>query len=92
MGEAFLLVLVAGVFAGMIAVIVLAKWSDGKQDRAAFERQFPPISDDEFLARCTPGTRPEVALKVRRMIAEYLAVEYERVHPSMRFVDDLGAD
>lgn len=60
--------------------------------RAAFEERFPPISDAEFLARCPPGTNPAVALKVRRIVAEYLAIEYARVHPSMRFVDDLGAD
>ncbi|MBX9624693.1 MAG: hypothetical protein K2X82_12870 [Gemmataceae bacterium] len=60
--------------------------------RASFNERFPPISDAEFLARCTPGTRPEVALKVRRIVAEHLAVEYERVYPSTRFIEDLGAD
>jgi hypothetical protein len=60
--------------------------------RAEFESQFPPISDAEFVARCTPGTDPRVALKVRKIIAEHLAVEYERIYPSARFVEDLGAD
>ena len=61
-----------------------------RRARAAFEERFPPISDAEFLALCRPGTDPEVALKVRRMVAEYFDVEYERVHPSMTFVEDLG--
>lgn len=61
-----------------------------REATAAFRKRFPPISDAEFLARCSPGTRPEVALKVRRLVAEELGVEYERVYPSSRF-EDLGA-
>lgn len=56
-----------------------------------FAEKFPPISDAEFLARCTPGTSPEVALKVRRTVAKNLGVQYEQVYPSTRFVEDLGA-
>ncbi len=59
---------------------------------AAFKERFPPISDAEFLARCRPGVNREVALKVRRIVAEYFAIEYERVHPSMTFIEDIGAD
>lgn len=62
------------------------------RDRAAFEERFPPISDAEFLARCSPGISPEVALKVREIVAEHFAVAYERVHPSMTFIEDIGAD
>ena len=57
-----------------------------------FERQYPLISDDEFVALCTPGTSPDVALRVRRIIAKCLAVEYDRVHPNMNFIEDIGAD
>lgn len=57
-----------------------------------FEDRFPPLSDAEFVARCRPGTRPEIALKVRRIVADCLGVEYERIYPESRFVDDLGAD
>ncbi len=57
-----------------------------------FKKRFPPISDEEFLARCAPGTNPGVALKVRRIVAKHFGVEYERVYPSASFVDDLGAD
>lgn len=59
---------------------------------ARLSREFPPISDDEFVARCSPGTSRHVALKVREIVARNLAVEYERVHPSMRFIEDIGAD
>jgi hypothetical protein len=79
------LVVIAVMKRGRTAIAVV-KW-----DRAAFEERFPPISDAEFLARCSPGTDPEVALKVRRIVAEYFGIEYERVHPSARFVEDLDA-
>ena len=62
------------------------------RNRAAFEERFPPISDAEFLARCSPGVDPKVALKVREIVAEYFGIPYERVHPSMRIIDDLAAD
>jgi hypothetical protein len=60
--------------------------------RAKFEERFPPISDAEFLARCSPGVDPAVALKIRRIVADHFAIEYERVHPSMTFIEDIGAD
>lgn len=62
------------------------------RSRAAFEERFPSISDAEFLARCPPGVDPKVALKVRRIVAEHFGIEYGRVHPSMGFVEDIGAD
>ncbi|HEX3152396.1 MAG TPA: hypothetical protein VHR66_30260 [Gemmataceae bacterium] len=58
----------------------------------SFEERFPLMTDAEFVAHCSPGTNPDVALKVRRIIAAHLAVDYERIHPSTRFIDDLGAD
>jgi hypothetical protein len=57
-----------------------------------WDEHYPPISDAEFLAMCAPGTNPEVALKVRRIVADNLGVSYERVHPSIRFTEDIGAD
>ncbi|WP_439620647.1 hypothetical protein [Gemmata sp.] len=83
---AFLVCLALGV------VFVLVVVTSLKRDIAAFRERFPPISDAEFLARCRPGTDPEVALKVRRIVAEHFAVEYERIHPETRFIADLGAD
>jgi hypothetical protein len=63
-----------------------------KKRRDDFEKRFPPISNAEFVARCPPGTDPAVALKVRRIVADQLGVDYERVYPSSRFVEDLGAE
>ena len=92
MDPVLVLVLLAAIAVLFVFAIVLTCWQVTGPIEEKFNRQFPPISDAEFLARCTPGTRPEVALKVRQIIADQLAVEYERIYPSTRFVDDLGAD
>jgi hypothetical protein len=75
-----------------LGIVLLVCLIRAKRQQRAFEEQFPPISDAEFLAQCTPGTNPKVALRVRRIVADALGVEYERIYPSSRFVDDLGAD
>jgi hypothetical protein len=62
------------------------------RDRKVFEERFPSISDSEFLSLCRPGTKPDVALKVRRIVADQMGVKYECVYPSTRFVEDLHAD
>lgn len=54
--------------------------------------RWPPISDDEFIRCCSPGVNRERALKVRRIISEQLGVDYERVYPEQRFVEDLGCE
>jgi hypothetical protein len=61
-------------------------------DWSGFNQRFPPISDDEFIARCRPGVNRDTALRVRSIVAEQLGVPYERIYPSSRFVEDLGAD
>jgi hypothetical protein len=75
-----------------VGLVVLLVCAVRQRDRERFNEQFPPISDDEFIARCSPGTNPKVALKVRRIVADCLGVEYDRIYPSSRFVEDLGAD
>ncbi len=80
------------IFGASIALIALVIGCMTLQGGVHFKKSLPPISDEQFLARCGPGTRPEVALKVRRIVAKHFAVEYERIHPSMSFIDDIGAD
>ena len=83
-----------GVVIGVVgvAVVLLVVLLGVRATTAEFEDRFPPISDDEFVARCTPCTSRHVALTVRRIVAKNLAVEYDRVHPSMRWIEDIGAD
>lgn len=56
------------------------------------KRDWPPISDDEFMAKCSPGVSRDTALRVRKIVSEQLGVDYERVHPDQEFVRDLGCD
>lgn len=57
-----------------------------------FKEKWPPISEDEFIRRCSPGGNRERALKVRRIISEQLGIDYDRVYPEQEFVKDLGCD
>ena len=50
------------------------------------------VSDDQFLAACSPGVRREDALKVRQIIAEQLCFPEHVIHPRHRLIEDLGAD
>jgi len=75
-----------------LGLLILVLVSLARRQGELFNKQFPPISDAEFIARCTPGVNPTVALRVRRIVANNLGVEYERIYPSTRFVEDLGAD
>lgn len=71
---------------------VVAVWMVDGAAQQEYEERFPPISDEEFIARCEPGCNPVVAIKVRRIVAKHLNVEYARIHPSSRFIEDLKAD
>jgi hypothetical protein len=81
-----------GLFVALAVLFVALVARIEKRRRETFEARFPPISDEEFLARCTPGVRPEIALKVRRVLSEALNVDEERIYPSSRLVEDLGAE
>lgn len=54
--------------------------------------QSDPITDEEFVALCRPGVKPEMALNVRAIVAGQLAISPERIRPEHRFVEDLLAD
>jgi hypothetical protein len=85
-----------------IGLIILSGWwiirllnlavtrATRKHDR--FLERIPPISEAEFAALCRPGTDPDIALRVRRVLAESLAVDMERIYPSSRLLADLGAE
>lgn len=79
---------------GIVAAIAVVVWYIAREWRYAEEtrKRFPPISDEEFLALCKPGTNPRIALGVRRIVSEQLGVDYDRIHPDTRFVEDLGCD
>jgi hypothetical protein len=79
-------------FAVWCFLIVVVWPIQAKRWQESFNSRFPAISDAEFIARCSPGTDPEVALRVRRVLAESFNVECERIYPSSRLAADLDGD
>jgi hypothetical protein len=79
-------------FVSAMIALLLVMAALGRRRQKEFEQRFPPISDAEFLAGCSPGVNPHVALKVRQILSEALAVEHERIYPSARLMADLGAE
>ncbi|MDA0832717.1 MAG: hypothetical protein O2955_07400 [Planctomycetota bacterium] len=61
-------------------------------DWKSFDERFPPLTDEEFLAKCQPGTDPEIAFKVRDIIADCLSINPKQVYPEARLIGDLGAE
>lgn len=87
----FGVVLLLLVFAAFALIVIFGLRSD-KRDFSDFETRFPPITDEQYLALFPAGTNPEVALKVRRMVADQFMVPSAQIYPSSRFYEDLGAD
>ncbi|QDU98488.1 acyl carrier protein [Lignipirellula cremea] len=76
---------VSAVVVGLFAVeLILVR----KRERH-FDACWPPITDEEFLARCSPGVSRDTALRTRRIVAEQLGIPYDQVHPDQDFVHDL---
>ncbi|WP_182869024.1 hypothetical protein [Stieleria mannarensis] len=82
------MLLLTGVLCGAILIVVM--WSASAEIPS--KDKWPPISEDEFIRRCSPGVDRDRALRVRRIISEQLGVDYDRVYPEQRFVEDLGCD
>lgn len=57
-----------------------------------WEEKSRPLTDEEFLSRCSPGVREETALKVRAILSDQLGIPVERIHPEHRLVEDLKLD
>lgn len=49
------------------------------------------VSDEEFLAACSVKD-PDVALRVRKVLADCLGLDEHEIHPEDRIVQDLGAE
>lgn len=89
--DAFMLVTILLLLSAWVVGVVVACYLTG-QNREAFTAKWPAIDDDEFVRRCPPGTRRRTALKVRRILADQLAIPYEHIHPQQRIIEDLNAD
>lgn len=70
---------------------LVARWLDSTEPLQT-EFEFAPISEDEFMAKCTPGTSRDIALGVRRVVSESLGIPYDCIYPEHCLVKDLGAE
>ncbi|MEK6235851.1 MAG: hypothetical protein N2C14_14170 [Planctomycetales bacterium] len=77
------------IFVSALIVLFVASWLLHQRNQRLFLEQWPPIDDDEFMRRCSPGTKRKTALAVRRIVSEHSGVPYERVYPEQSFVNDL---
>lgn len=73
-------------------VIFLLSWAVVYVQEAAFNKKFPSLTDEEFIAKLDPGIDPQIALKVRRVLSDSLGIDYERIHPNASLVKDLACD
>ena len=73
----------------IVAVVVaIAICMVGEIRRAQKIRaKYPPISDEEFMAKLPPGTSRDIAMRVRSIVAEQMGVDRERIHPDTKFTD-----
>lgn len=55
----------------------------------SFDKRFPPITDDQFMALCPSGTNREIALKVRRIVSDCSGIDYDQIYPSSSLIRDL---
>ena len=76
----------------LVVVVVVSHRTPSVLSPSDFNTRFPPISDEEFLRRCGPGTNAEIALKVRDIIARQLAIPVNQIYPEQYLVSDLGCD
>lgn len=73
-----------------IAFWLLANLSGLTSMARNFDRRWPPISEDEFIARCHAGVDRDKALRVRRIVSKQLGIPYDQIYPEQSFVNDLG--
>lgn len=87
-----LLIIVAGFLSFCLLVAWLAKLDSDhlhvqhKKVREKYGHLFP-ITDEEFVAACSPGVDPETALRVRDTIVDTLGVPAGMIHPDMTLLE-----
>jgi hypothetical protein len=81
--------LVACVALILLVVGLIFAFASDFVDSRGFDQKWPPLSDEEFLSRCPPGTTRETALRVRTIVSEQAGIPREQIYPEQRFVGDL---
>ena len=83
MCAAFWLFVVVGVGFILLCLCVEAR------EWRAYRKSHPPLSDEEFVQRCSSDVPPELALRIRELFAQYSGVDAAIIYPDTRIVDDL---
>lgn len=87
-----LFIIIAGFLGFCLLVAWLAKLDaehlrvQHRKVRAKYGHLFP-ITDEDFVAACSPGVNPVTALRVRDTIVDTLGVPAEMIHPDMTLLE-----
>ncbi|MCA9188873.1 MAG: hypothetical protein R3E01_22760 [Pirellulaceae bacterium] len=73
----------------IVAALTIFAAIDRLRVAKRFRATFTLIDDDEFLRRCGNGVSRNVALRVRRCVADQLGLPYKCIYPEHTFVEDL---
>lgn len=82
----FVLILTTVAAALLLGPIYRRRW------RIQFNSRYECIDDEQFLRRCGPGVSRDVGITVRRILAQQLSIDYERVHPEQSLQRDLRCE
>jgi len=77
------------VIVGLIAISMMFVVAVDRKVEQRFNKRWPPISDDEFLAKCSSSIDPEIALRVRAIISDVYGIPYNQIYPDQNLIDDL---
>lgn len=77
------------VFAVILINLVILLVLKSIRDHNKYVQKYPPISDEEFMARLPRGTSRDTALRIRAIISAQMGVPIENIHPETRFEDFL---
>ncbi|MEM9703336.1 MAG: hypothetical protein AAF907_12920 [Planctomycetota bacterium] len=76
--------------AGLASTLAVGLWLQvAAEEKEEWEARWPPISDEEFLARCSPGVDPQIALTVRTIFSDISLIPREQIYPEQSLIRDL---
>ena len=80
---------IAGIVAGLYVFLLVVDRKRQARHWDAYCETHPPISDEEFVQLCAPGVKREIALRVRAIICDCTGIDYDRIHPDTRLMQDV---
>ena len=74
---------------GLIAWALIMNGRRQARHWDVYTEKHPPIGDEEFLRLCDAGANREIALKVRAIICDCTVIDYDRIYPNTRLMQDV---